>query len=335
MAYPIADTGVVARRSKPDEDPDDPYLSRYLSRIRQYALLTAEEEIQLGKAMEAGQRAERWLTKGALALDDAMHWEMERRRRAARQARDKFLVSNLRLVVNMAAKLGRGSGMELPDLIQAGNLGLIRAVDKWDWSRGFRFSTYATFWIRQAVTREISNHSRTIRIPVYLWENVRKYRKVYEKRYEMTGEPPTMEQMSGDMNIPLIEVIRLRNALQDMLSWEEVAERPIPGKQHHFDDPDNPAIFQENGKFGEHWEDFSAAERLICVETSSDFPLPEWASWLTAREKAILTLRFGFDGGEPRTLEEIGQEYSLTEERIRQLLKAALGKLRRPSAGVC
>ena len=320
MAYPIADTGAVAR---------------YLSRIRRYALLTAEEEIQLGKDMEAGQRLERWLAKGVLAFDDATRLEAERRRRAARQARDKFLVSNLRLVVSIVAKLGRGSGMEMPDLIQAGNLGLIRAVDKWDWKRGFRFSTYATFWIRQAVTREISNHSRTIRIPVHLWENVRKYRKVYEKRYEMTGEPPTMEQMSGDMKIPLIEVIRLRNALQDMLSWEEVAEQPLPGKQHHFYDPDNPAIFQESGKFDEHWEDFSAAERLVFVEISCNALLPEWASWLTAREKEILTLRFGFEGEEPRTLEEIGQEYSLTRERIRQLLKAALGKLRPPSAGVC
>ena len=331
MAYPIADTGAVARRSQPDADPADPYPSR----IRRYALLTAEEEIRLGKAMEAGHRVERLLTKGALALDDATRLEAERRRRAARQARDKFLVSNLRLVVSIAVKLGRGSGMELPDLIQAGNLGLIRAVDKWEWSRGFRFSTYATFWIRQAVTREIKNHSKTIRIPVHLWDDVHKYRKVYDKIYEMTGEPPTIEQMSMDMKIPLMEVIRLSNALQDMCSWEELAEQPFPGNKHHFEDPDNPAIFQESGKFDEHWEDFNAAERLIFVETSCDVPLPEWASWLTAREKAILTLRFGFEGEDPRTLDEIGQEYSLTRERIRQLLKAALCKLRHPAAGVC
>ncbi len=323
MAYPKAVTSPVARRTQPDADPVDSYLSR----IRRYALLTAEEEIRLGKAMEAGQQVERWLAKGVLALDDATRWEAERRRRAARQARDKFLVSNLRLVVSIAAKSGRGSGMELSDLIQAGNLGLIRAVDKWDWSRGLRFSTYATIWIRQAVTREIHNHSRTIRIPVYLWDYVHKYRKVYDNLYEMTGEPPTREQISGDMNVSLIEVIRLNNALQDMLSWEEIAEQPPRGNKRHFDDPDNPAIFQENGRFDEHWEDISAAERYIFVETGSDVLLPEWARWLTAREKAILNLRFGFEGEEPRTLEEIGQEYSLTRERIRQLLKAALRKL--------
>lgn len=331
MVYPLADTGPVARRTQPDANPVGPYLSR----IRRYALLTAEEEVRLGQAMEAGQRVERWLTKGVLALDDTTRWEAECRRRAARQARDKFLVSNLRLVVSIATKLGRGSGMELLDLIQAGNLGLIRAVDKWEWRRGLRFSTYATFWIRQAVTREIHNHSRMIRIPVYLWDDVHKYRKVYDKIYEMTGEPPTMEQISEDMKLSLIEVIRLNNALQDMLSWEEIAEQPSPGNKHYCDDPDNPAIFQENGSFDEHWEDISATERYIFAEIGSDVLLPEWASCLTAREKAILNLRFGFNGGEPRTLEEIGREYSLTRERIRQLLQAALCKLRHPTAGVC
>lgn len=332
MAYLQADTGTVARRRQPDVDPVVPYLSR----IRKFPLLTAQEEVQLGKAMEAGQRAERWLQKGVVALDCATRLEVERRKRAARQARDKFLISNLRLVVHLVLKLGHGSGMEPMDLIQAGNLGLMRAVEKWDWRRGFKFSTYATHWIRQFVTREIQNHSRTIRIPVHLWKNVNKYCKVYDKRYKMTGEPPTLEQMSGYMKLSLIEVIRLSSVVKDTLSWEEIVNEPpsfdnIP----IFDDPDNPAIFQENGGFDEYWEDFGAAERLIAVEDNgSDVLPPKGIDWLPLREKQILILRFGLDGSKLRTLEEIGQEFKLTRERVRQLLQAALCKLRHPSSRI-
>ncbi len=316
-----------------DLDP----LETYLASVRQHDLLTAEEEVALAKIMEKAQRTERLLEKGVIILDEPSRREVARRRREAREAKNKFLTANLRLVVSQARRKFDDSGIELLDLIQAGNLGLIRAVEKWDWRRGTKFSTYAVWWIRQVITREIQNLSHTIRIPVHNWEKVYKYQKIYNNRYEMTGEPPTQEQMSQYLELPLIEIRRMRDALEDMVKWDEILNEPSPifDTKPQIDDPDNPTIFQETYRLVDYLEEVSSMEQLRYIEESMlDQPFLTRFQNLPAREQVILSLRFALNGNKRHTLEQIGSKYGLTRERIRQLEKKALSRLSHPTSGL-
>ena len=317
--------------------PDIDLVETYLASVRQHDLLTAEQEVALAKIMEKGHRTEGLLEKGVIKLDGNSRREVSRRRGAAQDAKNKFLAANLRLVVSQARKKLNGSGVDLLDLIQAGNLGLIRAVEKWDWRRGYRFSTYAVWWIRQAVTREIQNHSRAIRIPVNTWEKVYKYQKIYNNRYEMTGEPPTLEQMSQYMKLPLVDIRRMQDALEDMVKWDEILNEPSPvfDTKPQIDDPDNPITFQETYRLVDYLEDFSSMDQLHLIEESiCDKQLQTSFQNLPAREREILILRFGLNGNKRHTLEQIGSKFGLTRERIRQLVKKALSQLRPPTSGV-
>lgn len=309
-----------------DLDP----LETYLASVRQHDLLTAEEEVALAKIMEKAQRTERLLEKGVIILDEPSCREVARRRRGARDAKNRFLTANLRLVVSQAQRKFDDSGIELLDLIQAGNLGLIRAVEKWDWRRGTKFSTYAVWWIRQAITQEIQNHSHTIRIPVHNWKEVYKYQKIYNNRYEMTGEPPTPEQMSQYLELPLIKILRMRDALEDMVKWDEILNEPSPifDSKLQIDDPDNPTIFQETYRLVDYLEDVSSMDQLHYIEEGMlDKPFLTRFQNLPAREQVILSLRFVLNGNKRYTLEQIGSKYGLTRERIRQLEKKALSRL--------
>ena len=317
--------------------PDIDLVETYLASVRQHDLLTAEQEVALAKIMEKGHRTEGLLEKGAIKLNRRSRREVSRRIRAAQDAKNKFLAANLRLVVSQARKKLNGSGVELLDLIQAGNLGLIRAVEKWDWRRGYRFSTYAVWWIRQAVTREIQNHSRAIRIPVNTWEKVYKYQKIYNNRYEMTGEPPTLEQMSQYMKLPLVDIRRMQDALEDMVKWDEILNEPSPvfDTKPQIDDPDNPITLQETYRLVDYLEDFSSMDQLHLIEESICYKqLHTRFQNLPAREQEILILHFGLNGNKHHTLEQIGSKYGLTRERIRQLEKKALSRLSHPTSGI-
>jgi RNA polymerase primary sigma factor len=263
---------------------DDP-VKMYLKEIGQIRLLTADEEIELAKRMEAGDE----------------------------EAKRILIQSNLRLVVSIAKRYV-GRGMLFLDLIQEGNMGLIRAVEKFDYRRGYKFSTYATWWIRQAITRAIADQARTIRVPVHMVETINKLVRVSRQLLQELGREPTLEEIAEKMELPLEKIKEIIKTAQEPVSLES----PI-GKE-------------DDSHLGDFIEDEdSPAPPKIASHTLLKEQLDSVLRTLTYREKRVLELRFGITDGHPHTLEEVGREFGVTRERIRQIEAKALRKLRHPS----
>lgn len=273
---------------------DDP-VKMYLKEIGALPLLTSEEEIVLAKTVEAGMRA------------DALPEEKE----AALDAKKELADRNLRLVVSIAKKyLGRG--LQFLDLIQEGNLGLLKAVDKFDYTKGYKFSTYATWWIRQAITRAIADQARTIRVPVHMVETINKLNRISRQLLQENGREATNEELAKAMGVSLAKIREVKKIAQDPISLET----PIGEKEDsHLGDfiEDHEAIAPDD-----------AAGSILLREQ-----IEELLTGLTERERQVLELRFGLKDGKTRTLEEVGKYFDVTRERIRQIEGKALSKLKK------
>jgi RNA polymerase primary sigma factor len=282
-------------------------VSQYLTAIGEYELLTAEQEVELAQMIESGEEAGIRIEKGEFK-DKKQEIELRRLERKGREAKDAFLTANLRLVVANARRYANTSGIDFLDLIQEGNLGLIRAVEKFDWRKGFKFSTYATWWIRQAITRAIADKSRTVRIPVHLHDTLAAVRAAQASLKAELGRDPRPEEIAEEAGVT-VDKVELALGVADTVSLEQ----PI----------------------GDFIEDADAADPVqITEELDVADSLRKSIDRLPQREGRILALRYGFYDGVPRTLEEIGDEFNLTRERIRQLEKLALCRLRHPSFGI-
>jgi len=284
----------------------------YLQEIGRYPLLDAQQEVELAMQVEAGIRAKERLDEDVprTAPERIL---LERQARLADRARQQLVVSNLRLVVSIAKKyIGRGLG--LLDLIQEGNLGLIRAVEKFDYRRGFKFSTYATWWIRQAVTRALADQGRTIRVPVHMVETINKLAMVQRTLHQDLGREPTIAEIAKELDIESGKVTELRRIAQDPLSLE------------------TPIGAEEDATIGDIVPDLGAD---VPVEEASFKLLQEYLSLalesLNERERQVLVMRFGLADGNVRTLEQVGGHFEVTRERIRQIENKALAKLRQPA----
>ena len=267
-----------------DINIDDP-VKVYLKEIGRVPLLTPEEEVELAERMAKGDPA----------------------------ARKRLSEANLRLVVSIAKRYV-GRGMQFLDLIQEGNLGLIKAVEKFDHTKGFKFSTYATWWIRQAITRAIADQARTIRIPVHMVETINKVKKVSSQLLHKNGHDPSAEEIAEELDMPIDKVREIMRVAQEPVSLE------------------TPIGEEEDSHLGDFIEDSDApAPADAASHTLLKEQLEDVLSTLTPREKKVLELRFGLEDGRNRTLEEVGKEFNVTRERIRQIEAKALRKLRHPS----
>jgi len=295
------------------EGGDQDLVRVYLDEIGRYPLLTKDDEGHLARLAEAGRAAAAELARGALVTPSRKR-ELRREVRGGEQATQTFINANLRLVVSVAKKY-QSSDMPLLDLIQEGNLGLIHAVDKFDWRKGFKFSTYATWWIRQAIGRGIDNTSRTIRLPVHAGDQVRRLLRLRGALEGELGRMPTVSEMADAMAVSEEQVA-------DLLSH---AAEPIS--------LDTPMGADGETELGEIVADLSAASPFEVVAAGMMAEeIDRLLRPLDEREREILRLRYGLDRGDPRTLEEVGDVLHLTRERIRQIERQALSKLRHPSA---
>jgi RNA polymerase primary sigma factor len=283
----------------------------YFRQIGRVRLLTAQQEVDLARRIEAGVLADERLATVA-DLSAAERQGLNEIVRDGAAAKTALVEANLRLVVSIAKRYV-GRGMLFLDLVQEGNLGLIRAVEKFDYTRGYKFSTYATWWIRQAVSRAIADQARTIRIPVHLVETLNKLHRVQREWLQQRGCEPTPEELSQIMGLPAERISELQRTGHDPISL------------------DSP-IGEDDASFGEFIEDCDAVEPLSAVSgTMLQQHLEALLRTLSDREQRILHLRFGMTDGYPRTLEEVGQEFGVTRERIRQIETKTLAKLRQPS----
>ncbi|NLF13848.1 MAG: RNA polymerase sigma factor RpoD [Anaerolineaceae bacterium] len=290
----------------------DDSISLYLKEIGRIPLLTAEQEVSLAKRMEAGRNAKRRMSKnGELSLD-----ERDRLRSTIRDgqaAQEHLIKANSRLVVSVAKKYV-GRGVPFLDLIQEGNIGLIRAVKKFDYRRGYKFSTYATWWIRQAVTRAIADQGRTIRVPVHMYEQINRLARVSRQLVQELGRDPTVEQIAEELGVSPKKVERTIKVSQRPLSLEmPVGEEDDSFLGDFIEDSEAPSPTDQ------------ASQQLLRDQIEDIF------GSLTPREVRILQLRFGLVDGYSYTLEEVGKKFGVTRERIRQIEAQALGRLRHPS----
>ena len=294
------------------ERDDEDLVRRYLSEIGRYELLSKDDEARLAKAMEAGEGARRELDSGA-RLTSARRRELRRAVRSGDAAAEQFVQSNLRLVVSIAKRY-QSSGVSLLDLVQEGNLGLIRAVEKFDWRKGFKFSTYATWWIRQAITRGIANTGRTIRIPVHASDTMMRVQRTRARMELELGRLPSTAELAVEVDLPEEKVLETLLYAAEPLSLDE----PIR------DDAD--AVLADLVPDPAAPTDREATDAMV------PHLLEDVLSVLDEREREVLRLRYGLDRGEPRTLEEVGERFDLTRERIRQIEVRAMSKLRHPSS---
>lgn len=295
------------------EGPMDDSVRMWLREIGRTPLLSFEEEIKLAKRIAAGERARQKLRDKSQELPQEEIDRLNRIIESAQKAKDVLIRANLRLVVAIAKKYS-GRGMAFPDLIQEGNIGLIRAVEKFDYRKGYKFSTYATWWIRQAITRAIADHSRTIRIPVHMVETINRLVKASSSLQQELGREPTVDEIAKEMGMPVERVSEIVRIAPEPLSLET----PI-GEE---DDSHLADFIQDQ----EAMSPDEAATNLILREQISNV-----LDTLTERERDVLKMRFGLDDGYPRTLEEVGRYFKVTRERIRQIEAKALKKLRHPS----
>ncbi len=294
---------------------DDP-VRMYLKEIGKVNLLTSDEEIGLAQDMNAGTAAQEQLDeleKAGEEIPEELRRELEKSIKRGERARQRLAEANLRLVVSIAKRYV-GRGMQFLDLIQEGNLGLIKAVEKFDYTKGYKFSTYATWWIRQAITRAIADQARTIRIPVHMVETINKVIRVNRQLLQELGHDPTAEETAEEMNMPVERVREILKIAQEPVSLE------------------TPIGEEEDSHLGDFIPDEDASEPAEAASfTLLKEQLVEVLSTLTPREEKVLKLRFGIEDGRTRTLEEVGKEFNVTRERIRQIEAKALRKLRHPS----
>ncbi|MBQ5583919.1 MAG: RNA polymerase sigma factor RpoD [Ruminiclostridium sp.] len=294
---------------------DDP-VRMYLKEIGKVDLLTSEQEVALAQKMVAGQEAKAQLEEmeaEGIELPEDARKEMEKLIKAGERAKQSLAEANLRLVVSIAKRYV-GRGMLFLDLIQEGNLGLIKAVEKFDYTKGYKFSTYATWWIRQAITRAIADQARTIRIPVHMVETINKVIRVSRQLLQELGHDPSPEEISLEMNMPVDKVREILKIAQEPVSLE------------------TPIGEEEDSHLGDFIPDEDASEPSEAASfTLLKEQLVDVLSTLTPREEKVLKLRFGIEDGRTRTLEEVGKEFNVTRERIRQIEAKALRKLRHPS----
>jgi RNA polymerase primary sigma factor len=308
-------------RSARDEElalkaPTNDPVRMYLKEIGKVPLLTAEQEVILAKAIDEGEAATAEIDKATdngRKLSPTRMRELQRTERHGQLAKKKLIEANLRLVVSIAKRYV-GRGMLFLDLIQEGNLGLIRAVEKFDYNKGFKFSTYATWWIRQAITRAIADQARTIRIPVHMVETINKLIRIQRQLLQDLGREPTPEEIGREMEFSPEKVREILKVSQEPVSLE------------------TPIGEEEDSHLGDFIEDSDA---VVPVDAASFILLQEQLDsvlhTLSEREKKVIQLRFGLTDGHPRTLEEVGREFGVTRERIRQIESKTLSKLRHPS----
>ncbi len=285
----------------------------YLKQIGKVPLLNAEQEVELAKRIEAGLFAEEQLADEAAKLKDKVRDEYEWISEDGRRAKNHLLEANLRLVVSLAKRY-TGRGMLFLDLIQEGNLGLIRAVEKFDYTKGYKFSTYATWWIRQAITRAMADQARTIRIPVHMVEVINKLARVQRQMLQDLGREPTPEELAKELDMTPEKVIEVQKYGREPISLH------------------TPLGEDGDSEFGDLIED---SEAIVPAEAVSFTLLQEQLhavlDTLSEREAGVVSMRFGLTDGQPKTLDEIGKVYGVTRERIRQIESKTMSKLRHPS----
>jgi RNA polymerase primary sigma factor len=315
VATDVDEDRVRARREidqalkAPTNDP----VRMYLKEIGRVALLSAQEEVDLAKRIESGLLAAERFEARKEKLSDSELMELNWLQHDGGRAKQHLVEANLRLVVSIAKRYV-GRGMAFLDLIQEGNLGLIRAVEKFDYSKGFKFSTYATWWIRQAITRAIADQARTIRIPVHMVETINKLARIQRQLLQDYGREPTADEIARQMELPPEKVREIQKISQEPVSLE------------------TPIGEEEDSNLGDFIED---TEAIIPVERASFRLLQEQLNTvlytLSGREKEVIEMRFGLRDGQPRTLEDVGKRFGVTRERIRQIESKTLSKLRHPS----
>ena len=293
--------------------PEEDLVRLYLNDIGKHALLTKDDEARLAQAIEAGREARTELGSAKTATP-ARKRELRRVVKEGDEAAETFVKANLRLVVSIAKKY-QAAELPLLDLVQEGNLGLMHAVEKFDWRKGFKFSTYATWWIRQAITRGIANTGRTVRLPVHAGDLLTRVTKARGRLEGQLGRRPTVAELAVDLELEEEKVTEILRHAAEPLSLSE------------------PLREDGDAELGDVVEDRSA-ESPFEVAAVSLLPdeIGRLLSPLDEREREILRLRFGLDRGEPRTLEEVGEHFNLTRERIRQIEARAMSKLRHPSS---
>ena len=315
-----------SRKIRIEEDSDDPVddllddetlsvsdpVKMWLTEIGRYRLLSAQQEVELAMQLEAGRTAEERLkAEPEPAVEDRML--LERAVRKGNSAHQRLVEANLRLVVSIARNYV-GRGLALLDLIQEGNLGLMRAVDRFDYRRGFKFSTYASWWIRQAITRSIADQARTIRVPIHVVDMINKLTRTQRELSQDLGREPTIKEIAREMDLDIDRVEELSQIAQNPVSLE------------------TPVGEEEDSTLGDFVEDGTAE---IPVEAATFRLLQDYLAQtlegLNQREREVLVLRFGLEDGRVRTLEEVGERFGVTRERIRQLETKALAKLRHPN----
>jgi RNA polymerase primary sigma factor len=297
----------VGKRSL-HSDGGEGTLRRYLDEIGAYPLLSAHDEVELAKSIERGTKAREALEAGT--VENRLKAELYIRR--GEEARQQFIRANLRLVVSIAKRY-TNSGLAFLDLIQEGNLGLIKAIEKFEYRKGFKFSTYATWWIRQSITRAIADKGRTIRVPVHMMDTISQVRQAENRLRTRSGQPPTPDEIADHSGLEVHKVIEaMRVAPEPVSIFEPVGD--------------------EEATLGDFIEDADSPEPfdLVALEMRKQ-DLIDVLNKLEERERIILTLRYGLDDGIPRTLDEVGRRFDLTRERIRQIESRALAKLRHPA----
>jgi RNA polymerase primary sigma factor len=284
----------------------------YLREIGKVPLLSAQDEVELAKAIEAGLFAQEMLHGGCKVVGAGANGaELAMIADQGDRARQRLIEANLRLVVSIAKRY-IGRGMVFLDLIQEGNLGLIRAVEKFDYTKGYKFSTYATWWIRQAITRAIADQARTIRIPVHMVETINKMARIQRQLHQDLGREPAPAEVAAEMGIPVDRVAEIQRIAQEPVSLQA-------------------PIGEEDSDLGDFIED---ADAVVPMEAAAFMMLQDQLEQvldtLSPREQRIIQLRFGLIDGHPRTLEEVGRDFGVTRERIRQIESKTLVKLRHP-----
>jgi RNA polymerase sigma factor (sigma-70 family) len=298
--------------NKPAQMPDEDLVRLYLSDVGRHRLLTKEDEARLAQAAEEGREARAELDAGG-KLSPARARELRRLAQTGDAAMEAFVNGNLRLVVSIAKRY-QASDLPLLDLVQEGNLGLIHAVEKFDWRKGFKFSTYATWWIRQAITRGIANGARTIRLPVHASDLLNQVTKARARLEAQLGRRPSVTELAADLDVGVERIVEILRHAMTPASLSE------------------PLRHDSDAELGDLVEDLGAVSPSDAA-TVSLLPglVKAMLADLDAREREIIELRFGLDRGEPRTLEEVGAHFGLTRERIRQIEARAMSKLRHPT----
>ena len=302
---PAAQVAVAGATADPVKD--------YLKQIGKVPLLNAEQEVELAKRIEAGLFAEEKLAEGSLGLTPDQRIDLEWIAEDGRRAKNHLLEANLRLVVSLAKRY-TGRGMLFLDLIQEGNLGLIRAVEKFDYTKGYKFSTYATWWIRQAITRAMADQARTIRIPVHMVEVINKLARVQRQMLQDLGREPTPDELAVELDMTPEKVVEVQKYGREPISLH------------------TPLGEDGDSEFGDLIEDSEAIQPGEAVSfTLLQEQLHSVLDTLSEREAGVVSMRFGLTDGQPKTLDEIGKVYGVTRERIRQIESKTMSKLRHPS----